>query len=73
MDEDAVTAPELGRMLGYSRQMLSHLAGTGAIERPAMVRGPDARWRRAWPREYVERLMADPPPALARRARRARA
>lgn len=51
MQEDAmtVTAAELARALGNSTQMLGHLAGTGAIERPRMVLGPDARWRRAGP------------------------
>jgi hypothetical protein len=62
-----LSASELARRLGYPRGSLDYLVSIGEIAPPAMVLCDDRRWRRLGADEYVERLLADPPPNIARR------
>jgi hypothetical protein len=74
MGTDWVSVDELAAALGgYTTSMLSHLTADGVLEKPEMVLGSDRRWRRHWPRAYIDRLLEDPPPRLARRVALARA
>jgi hypothetical protein len=59
---------ELMALAGWkSPSSVGNLTRKGVIAQPEMVRGPDSRWRRGWPRRYFEELIANPPPEIARR------
>jgi hypothetical protein len=67
MDEHVHVA-ELTETLGYRRPgSISHLVREGEIAAPQQVLGADRRWKRAWPRAYIDELLRNPPPRLAAR------
>lgn len=71
MDELAHVG-DIMRVTGWKRSStVSHFVREGVIAPPTMVLGADRRWRHAWPREYVDRLISDPPPRLRARLSRA--
>lgn len=68
---EVMMADELAGALGYmSKASLNYLVVVGELAPPTRVFCADRRWRSAWPRDYVDRLMSAPPPRLARQIAR---
>lgn len=78
MTDDRVLVNEMCALLGCSKEALSHMTRTGDLARPVIVSVPGRRVshggsrQRAWVRSYVEALLLDPTPAVARSIARAR-